>query len=94
MKEDFDVIWNRIIENQGKNFFKIRKGKFTYKIGDDNSFIPSVPKSFPKASNKENIRKAYEQWPVSGPSFFSNDIFAPSYVWGVLNDERIINKDK
>ena len=94
MKEKFDIIWNRIVENQGKDFYKIRKGKFTYFIGEDNSFNPSVPKKIPTASNKENIKKAYEQWPVSGPSFFSKDIFAPSYVWGVLNDPRIINKDK
>ena len=94
MKEDFEIIWKRIVENQGKDFYKIRKDKFTYTIGKDNSFNPSVPKFFPKASNKENVKKAYEQWPVKGPSFFSKDIFAPSYVWGVLNDSRIVLLDK
>ena len=38
------------------------------------------------------IQKAYMQWPVKGPSCFSKDIFATSYVWGVLNDSRIIKE--
>ena len=94
MKEDFEIIWKRIKDNQGEIFFKIRGGEFTYTIGDDDSFKPSIPEIFPQSSNKENVKKAYEQWPVTGPSFFSNDIFATSYVWGVLNDSRIIKKDE
>ena len=94
MKEDFETIWNRIIDNQGKNFSTIKKVTFTYLIGEDDSFNPSVPAYHPKASNKENVKKAYDQWPVDGPSFFSKDIFAASYVWGVLNDSRIIKKDE
>ena len=50
MKEDFEIIWNRLIENQGKDFYTIKKVKFTYTIGNDNSFNPSVPEIFPKAS--------------------------------------------
>ena len=94
MKENFEIIWNRIIENQGNDFFTIQKIKFTYTIGEDNSFNPSVTESFPKASNKENLKKSYEQWPVRGPSFFTKDIFAASYVWGVLSDSRIVLLDK
>lgn len=90
MKESFEAIWQKFIENQGNNFSTIKNITFTYSIGEDDSFNPSVPAYHPKASNKENIRKAYEQWPVKGPSFFSKDIFAASYVWGVLNDSRII----
>ena len=93
MLEDFEIIWNRLIENQGKDFYTIKKVKFTYTIGNDNSFNPSAPEIFPKASNKENLRKAYNQWPVKGPSFFSKDIFASSYVWGVLNDSRIVFRE-
>ena len=93
MKEDFEIIWKRIKDYQGKQFFKSRGGSFTYTIGDDDSFNPSIPETFPQASNKENVKRAYEQWPVKGPSFFSKDIFAASYVWGVLNDSRIINKE-
>lgn len=92
MKEDFEIIWKRIKDNQGENFFKVRGGSFTYTIGDDDTFNPSVPAYHPKASNKENVKKAYEQWPVDGPSFFSKDIFAASYVWGVHNDPRIIRE--
>ena len=65
--------------------------EFTYKICEDD-FIPSIPKKVPKTSNKLNIQKAYMQWPVKGPSSFSKDIFATSYVWGVLNDSRIIKE--
>ena len=94
MKETFEIIWNRIKENQGKKFSTIKNVTFTYSIGEDNTFNPSVPAYHPKESNKDNIRKAYEQWPVKGPSFFSKDIFAASYVWGVLNDSRIIKGEE
>lgn len=93
MKEDFEIIWKRIKDNQGKIFFKVKGGSFTYSIGDDDTFNPSVPAYHPKGSNKENVKKAYEQWPVDGPLFFAKDIFAATYVWGVLNDSRIIKKD-
>lgn len=32
MKEDFETIWNRIIDNQGNNFSTIKKVSFTYSI--------------------------------------------------------------
>lgn len=43
MKEDFEIIWKRIKDNQGKIFFKVKGGSFTYSIGDDDTFNPSVP---------------------------------------------------
>lgn len=94
MNENFEFVWKRIVENQGNDFMKIRGGIFSYVINNENEFIPSVPDNLPKASNKENLEKAYAQWPVKGPSFFSKDIFAPSYVWGLFNDSRIIAKEE
>lgn len=43
MKEDFDIIWKRVKDNYGKEFFKVREGLFSYTIGDDDSFNPFVP---------------------------------------------------
>jgi hypothetical protein len=90
-KEDFEIVWKRIVMHQGEKFIKKLGDEFTYKICEDD-FIPSIPKKVPKTSNKLNIQKAYMQWPVKGPSCFSKDIFATSYVWGVLNDSRIIKE--
>lgn len=92
MKESFDIVWNKICKNGGNNFFTIKREAFTYKI-EDNCFIPLRPKKAPRVS-KEYVELAYEQWPVKGPGAFSENILAPSYLWGVFNDNRIINTEE
>lgn len=37
---------------------------------------------------------AYNQCPVSGPSGFTDNILAPSYLWDIFNDNRIINTEE
>lgn len=85
-KESFDVIWNKIVENQGKPFhYKRKKDTFTYHLEGD-KFISDAADSVPAGSDKENIKHAYDQWPVKGPGEFDKNTFATSYVWGVLNE--------
>ncbi len=91
MKESFESVWKRIIINSGNYFYTKTNKSFTYKIEDD-CFIPLRPDKAPKVS-KEYVKMAYEQWPVKGPGYFTSNILAPSYLWGVFNDERIIKKD-
>lgn len=90
MKESFEIIWSRIVENQGKTFLTITKKEFTYKV-ENNIFKPLRPKKAPDVA-KDIVEQAYNVWPIAGPAYFPKNILAPSYLWGVLNDERIVHK--
>ena len=39
---------------------------------------------------KSEIEKAYHLLPLDGPGEINNIIQGPSYVWAILNDERIM----
>lgn len=39
MTEDFDLVWEKICDNQGNKFLTIRKESFEYKIEDECSII-------------------------------------------------------
>lgn len=93
MKPSFDFVWKKIIDNTGNKFKTKTKITFTYKI-ENNYFIPLCPKKAPQNITKAHVEEAYNQWPVTGPGDFSGNILAPSYLWGVFNDDRIIKKDE
>ena len=82
---NFEAIWKRIVENAVERFFTKTGKPFTYKIAK-NMFIPSRTEY---AISKGDVRKAYEQMPISGPGQISQIVRGPSYLWAVLNDERI-----
>lgn len=95
IKEDnsFANVWMRILEREGEQFY-LTDGvsTFRYKIEDQKYFIPLRPKTAPKVS-KQKIEEAFRLWPVEGPGVFnSKGIMAPSYVFGVFNDIRILGK--
>ena len=93
MKETFELIWQRMVDNSSSEFHTKLEKSFSYKI-EDNCFIPLRLEKVPQNITKELVEDAYNQWPVSGPGDFTSKILAPSYLWGVFNDERIIKKDK
>lgn len=92
MEEFFENVWQKLIIKAGNKFFTKTKEPFSYKIVND-CFIPLRPNKAPKVS-KEYVKIAYEQWPVKGPGFFSENILASSYLWGVFNGVRIIKKEE
>lgn len=83
---DFEIIWQRIRKFEGETFHTIRKLSFTYEINDD----VLIPSRTDFKLTKENFRQAFNQIPVQGPSYFSEDIMGASYVWGILSDTRIV----
>lgn len=83
----FEDCWLKILQNEGEIFNTKTDMKFTYRIIDDkvkpnrtNWFIP-----------KEHIRTVYKQWPIYRLSQINNKVSGASYIWGILNDSRIIN---
>ena len=86
--KNFNKVWDKIIINQGKTFYTKRKLPFTYKI--EGNILRTDRTDYNLSI--EDFKKAYEFVPYEKPSILSNDIQGPSYVWGILHDERIINK--
>ena len=81
----FGEIWTRIIENAGEKFYTKRGLPFTYKIVGE-MFIPSRTDY---RISKEDIKKAHQMLPLSGPGEISQIVRGPSYLWAVLYDEKI-----
>ena len=83
---DFEKIWNNIVSCQGQTFYKIGGQPFTY-IVDGSAIIPNCAK---QRLTKANFAKCTEDIIGSaGPVAFSNLARGSSYVWAILNDDRI-----
>lgn len=84
MLTDFEIIWQRIIENEGETFFTITDIPFTYAVAN-NSVIPGTNRKIPKS----NFANAISLFPISKPSDLPRKTQGASYVFGILNDTRI-----
>ena len=82
----FQIIWDRIALFQG-NLFQTTRGKeFTYRIVGNRFICSRVNYNI----RKHDFDQVYNIWPVNGPGVILPNINGRSYVWGVLNDERIL----
>ena len=82
----FEKIWNNIVSCQGQTFYKIGGQPFTY-IVDGSAIIPNCAK---QRLAKANFAKYAEDFiGPAGPGAFSNLVRGSSYVWAILNDDRI-----
>ena len=88
MKESFDVVWQKILANQGGRFSTKNNEFFTYRIEND-KFIPLRPRIVAPNIPKSMVEQAYNLWPVSE---FPQTILASSYIFGLFNDARIVAK--
>lgn len=87
-KKTFEEIWILICENSG-TVYETKTGKeFTYKI-EQEYVIPSRTKY---KIFKKDFEKAYEMMPLDGPGVIYDVVRGPSYVWAILNDNRISKK--
>ncbi|WP_088006836.1 hypothetical protein [Indiicoccus explosivorum] len=79
-----DEVWNRIIKYDGQEFTQIRGQKFTYKVAG-NSLVLSTTNH---AISRRTLEKAFQFVPLENTVPIQN-LFAPSYLFALLNDERI-----
>ena len=84
-KKSFEEIWSRIIEHAGETFHTKKGLPFTYKIIGE-MFVPSRTKYM---ISKNDVKKAYQMLPLSGPGEINQIVRGPSYLWAVLHDKRI-----
>lgn len=83
---EFDLVWERIVKFQGEEFRTKTGKKFTYSI-KAKGLTPSRTDYY---LAKINFQKAYRLLPLDGPGKISSIVRGPSYVWAILNDNRIL----
>jgi len=81
-----EEIWNRIVLHEGNEFTQKRGKVFIYKM-NGNVIVPNTTNI---SISKGEVEKAWNRMPVNGPGEI-NDLMAPSYLYAILNDQRIAN---
>lgn len=82
--------WLRI--NEGETFFTISGISFTYEMREGGLYISRIKDNRPYTFTCENLDKALEQMPVSGPSAFDG-IWGHPYCYGILKVYDSTNKN-
>jgi hypothetical protein len=90
VKPSFEIIWKRIIDHEGETFHTKTGLPFKYKIIDAFTVIPNRT-GYPL--HRSNFEKAYRLAPLKGPGEINEIVRGPAYVWAVLHDPRIRQRD-
>lgn len=83
-RKDIEAVWERIKCHEGETFFTIRKLEFFYRMRTENSF--SLSRGGQSVS-KDKIESILGDVPIKNPSDLN--VYAQSYIFGILSDERI-----
>lgn len=82
--EPFESVWSRIEACAGETFHQVRGQPFTYAV-DGSALKPSTTnRSLPRAHFVDAVGRPS----VRRPSEL-NDLQGPSYIYAVINDDRI-----
>jgi hypothetical protein len=88
-KPQFHEVWGRIAVHEGEVFHTKTNLPFTYRI-DGSNVIPDRT-GYPL--HMTNFEKAYELVPIDGPGRINDLVRGPAYVWAILHDPRISERD-
>ena len=80
-----ELIWKRIVENEGKEFKQKREKIFTYSLIGKNTIKLSTTN---RSISKSQFEKALNFVPLDKTTIIQN-LQAPSYIYGILMDDRI-----
>ncbi len=89
---EINTVWANIVKHEGETFRTVNNIEFVYSLTDENTIMPrNVYKSKLLPIKKDTIETILNRHlPLSSPSKLNNVCFAPSYVFAILTDERII----
>ena len=82
-------VWSRIQQHEGETFKTITGKEFSYSIHGAVINPSRTDWNIPKS----HVEKLLERVPIKNPGEITDDVMGPSYLWGILNDERISNGD-
>ncbi|MGD7023044.1 hypothetical protein ACQCVK_10640 [Rossellomorea vietnamensis] len=83
-----DIIWERIVVNEGEVFRQIRGGEFTYKVKGSTVELSRTNRSI----SKQTVNSALELVPLKNTVPLQM-LQAPSYLFAMLMDSRIRQND-
>lgn len=85
---DVDAVWNRIVAHSGKPFRQMRGKEFTYSARGRTIYLHTTNRMISRTA----IEKALMRVPLENTGAVQ-DLSAPSYIWGLLMDDRIRQGD-
>jgi hypothetical protein len=85
---DSDTVWRRITMHSGDTFHQMRGKPFTYMARGRTIYLETTNRMISRSA----IEKALGRVPLSSTAVVS-DLSAPSYIYGILMDERIRGRD-
>ena len=80
-----ELIWSRILANQGAFFRTHRDRLFTYRIDGDLLCPSHSDQQIPKSDFEITLRML----PVRIPQKLAKHVTGYEHVWAIMNDERI-----
>ena len=84
----FDEIWERIEKHAGETFVQIRGEKFTYSVKKSQVVPDRTNRNLPKS----DFRKASAMLPLKN-TVPVQQLQGPSYIYAILMDNRIRQRD-
>ena len=89
MPVQFAGIWERILAERGE-FFQTANGRwFTYKLDGDHLALSQSEIRIPRS----DFELAFNMLPISRSAKLNRLVEGPAYVWAILYDERISQRD-
>lgn len=82
-----ELIWTRIVENQGQTFHQIQGKEFTYIIQGNSFSLQATNRKIPKS----DIEEALLLCPTQSTTKLQH-LQAPSCIYAIMMDDRICGK--
>lgn len=83
-----EIVWQRIIENEGQTFKQINGGVFTYKVIGNSIILSRTTRNI----SKKTFNEALKLVPLENTVPVQH-LQAPSYLFAILMDKRIRKND-
>jgi hypothetical protein len=81
---DSDTVWRRIVAQSGNPFHQMRGKEFTYTARGRTIYLDTTNRMISRTA----IEKALSRVPLENTTAVQ-DLSAPSYIYGILMDDRI-----
>ena len=88
MKTTINIVWDNIVKNENEVFHTIRGVPYTYVVKENFVLINNDRK---RKITKDAVGKALNIENPTPSKIESEGIWGPSYVYGIITDNRILN---
>lgn len=86
--ESISKVWANICKHEGETFFTVRNVEYKYVVKEDYILINNDSR---RKITKESIEKALQIKNPNCSKIGETGIWGPSYVYGIITDERILD---